>query len=105
MAKKESKKSGAAKMAGDGREAALKRAMKDIDERFGTGAVMRLGDQDKLDIDAISTGPWVLVGFLKAALRKFMVRNPPVRPQWPCTSSPNVKSRGEQLLLLMQNTL
>lgn len=60
MAKKESKKSGAAKMAGDGREAALKRAMKDIDERFGTGAVMRLGDQDKLDIDAISTGAMAL---------------------------------------------
>lgn len=60
MAKKESKKSGAAKMADDGREAALKRAMKDIDERFGTGAVMRLGDQDKLDIDAISTGAMAL---------------------------------------------
>lgn len=60
MAKKESKKSGAAKMEGDGREAALKRAMKDIDERFGTGAVMRLGDQDKLDIDAISTGAMAL---------------------------------------------
>ncbi|MFM9413805.1 recombinase RecA [Peptococcus simiae] len=60
MAKKETKKQGANRVEGDGREAALKRAIKDIDERFGAGAVMRLGDQDKLDIEAISTGSMAL---------------------------------------------
>lgn len=60
MAKKESKKKSATRVEGEGREAALKRAIKDIDERFGAGAVMRLGDQDKLDIEAISTGSMAL---------------------------------------------
>ncbi|MFP5527339.1 recombinase RecA [Peptococcus simiae] len=60
MAKKESKKKSATRVEGEGREAALKRAIKDIDERFGAGAVMRLGDQDKLDIGAISTGSMAL---------------------------------------------
>ncbi len=54
MAKKDTKKTKIDPALG--REEALKQAIKSIDERFGAGAIMRLGDQEKLDIDAIPTG-------------------------------------------------
>ncbi len=53
MAKKDSKKT---TDAAGGREEALQQAIRAIDDKFGTGAVMRLGDQEKLDIDSIPTG-------------------------------------------------
>lgn len=39
-----------------GKAEALQQAIKSIDSRFGAGAVMRLGDQEKMNIDAIPTG-------------------------------------------------
>lgn len=38
------------------KQAALAKALADIDKQFGQGAVMRLGDQEKLDIESIPTG-------------------------------------------------
>ncbi len=40
----------------DDKKAALAKALENIDKQFGQGTVMRLGDQDKLDIEAIPTG-------------------------------------------------
>lgn len=40
----------------DDKKAALAKALENIDKQFGQGAVMRLGDQEKLDIEAIPTG-------------------------------------------------
>lgn len=40
----------------DGRAEALKRTIEQIQEKYGAGAVMRLGDQKKLDIAYIPTG-------------------------------------------------
>lgn len=44
------------KKAQEGKQAALDAALKKIDKQFGDGTVMRLGDQDKLNIEAIPTG-------------------------------------------------
>lgn len=38
------------------KKTALENALKQIDKDFGKGTIMRLGDQEKLDIEAISTG-------------------------------------------------
>lgn len=43
-------------MATDNKKAALDAAMKNIQKKFGTGAVMRLGENANLRVDAISTG-------------------------------------------------
>ena len=43
-------------MAADNKKAALEAAMKNIEKRFGAGAVMRLGQNSSLKVDAISTG-------------------------------------------------
>lgn len=40
----------------NGRQEALDAALKKIDKQFGNGTVMRLGDQDKLNIESIPTG-------------------------------------------------
>lgn len=43
-------------MAADEKKAALEAAMKQIQKKFGAGAVMRLGENASLKVDAISTG-------------------------------------------------
>lgn len=43
-------------MAADNKKAALEAAMKNIEKKFGAGAVMRLGENTSLKVDAISTG-------------------------------------------------
>ncbi len=40
----------------DARKKALEAAMSQIEKQFGKGSVMRLGEQDKVEIDTISTG-------------------------------------------------
>ena len=47
-------------MAADNKKAALEAAMKNIEKRFGAGAVMRLGQNSSLKVDAISTGSLTL---------------------------------------------
>ncbi|MGN0522451.1 MAG: recombinase RecA, partial [Eubacterium sp.] len=46
-------------MAAD-KKAALESAMKQIEKKYGAGAVMRLGENSKLKVDAISTGSLTL---------------------------------------------
>lgn len=40
----------------DDKNEALKHALKAMEQQFGAGAIMRLGDQEKLDIESIPTG-------------------------------------------------
>ena len=47
-------------MAADNKKAALEAAMKNIEKRFGAGAVMRLGQNSSLKVAAISTGSLTL---------------------------------------------
>ena len=51
-----SKSSKEANVNPDDKKAALAKALENIDKQFGQGTVMRLGDQEKLDIEAIPTG-------------------------------------------------
>ena len=44
-------------MAADEKKAALEAAMKQIQKKFGAGAVMRLGANASLKVDAIPTAP------------------------------------------------
>ena len=55
-AKSASSKSSKELVKPDDKKAALAKALENIDKQFGQGTVMRLGDQDKLDIEAIPTG-------------------------------------------------
>ena len=48
------------KVAANDKAKALESAMKQIEKKFGAGAVMRLGENSKLKIDAISTGSLTL---------------------------------------------
>ena len=47
-------------MAVDNKKAALEAAMKNIKKKFGDGAVMRLGENSSLKVDAIPTGSLTL---------------------------------------------
>ena len=93
------------------KEETIDAVVKKIKERFGEGSIMRLGEAKKVDVDAISTGSISLNyalgigGVPKEELLKFMDRNPPVKPLWPCILSPTVKKAVEQPLLSMQSML
>ena len=43
-------------MSDKGKEAALKTAMLQLEKKYGTGAIMRLGDRPKVQVDVIPTG-------------------------------------------------
>lgn len=66
---------------------ALETALDQIEKRFGKGAVMKLGQAAAMNVDAIPTGSIGLDLALGSAacqrdeLLRFLVRNPPVRPQ------------------------
>ncbi|MFR5876922.1 MAG: recombinase RecA [Eubacterium sp.] len=49
-----------AKNAANDKKAALESAMKQIEKQYGQGAIMRLGENSKLKVDAISTGSLTL---------------------------------------------
>lgn len=50
------KKAAQAESARDDRSLALDRALADLDKQFGRGTVMKLGDQAKMQVDAVPTG-------------------------------------------------
>ncbi len=43
-------------MSNEGKQKALKQALEQIERQFGKGSVMRMGDNERVQIDAISTG-------------------------------------------------
>ena len=73
---------------------ALATALAQIEKQFGKGAVMKLGDNASMQVDAISTGSLGLdlalgVGVCPAAASlRCTARNPVVRPRWLCTFWP-----------------
>ena len=63
MAKKETKKAGGKVeqvTESDARKAALETALKQVERDFGTGAIMRLGDNARMEVTAVSTGSLLL---------------------------------------------
>ncbi|HAW15678.1 MAG TPA: recombinase RecA, partial [Clostridiales bacterium] len=56
MAKSKSKGSEKTIQSGDDRKKALEAAMAQIEKQFGKGSVMRMGDQEVVEIETISTG-------------------------------------------------
>jgi len=56
MLRKEEKKTVAKTVSKDGREKALDMAVSQIEKQFGRGAIMKLGKEIKVDVDAIPTG-------------------------------------------------
>ena len=69
---------------------ALATALAQIEKQFGKGAVMKLGDNAAMQVDAISTGSIGLDlalgvgGVPRAASLRCTALNPVVRPRWPC---------------------
>ncbi len=74
----------------DNRKKALSAALGQIERQFGKGAVMKMGDQPREAIPAVSTGSlgldvaWVLVAFLMVESVRSTVRRVPVKPRSPC---------------------
>jgi len=62
MAKKEVKKTAKAEQGNDNdaRKAALETALKQVERDFGAGAIMRLGDNAKMEVKAVPTGSLLL---------------------------------------------
>ena len=63
MAKKETKKAGGKVeqvTESDARKAALETALKQVERDFGAGAIMRLGDNARMEVTAVSTGSLLL---------------------------------------------
>lgn len=56
MLRKEEKKTVAKTVSKEGKEKALDMAVSQIEKQFGKGAIMKLGKEIKMDVDAISTG-------------------------------------------------
>ena len=78
---------------------AIETAMQQIEKLYGKGSIMRYGDNAEPNVEAIPTGSLALdvalgIGGVAqgAASSRFTVRNPPVRPPWPCMSWPRPRS-------------
>ncbi len=56
MAKDKKKEEKESKKIGDGGSRSVALAVKEIQDKYGEGSIMRLGDTPKVDVDAISTG-------------------------------------------------
>ena len=75
--------------AGD-KKAALETALAQIEKQFGKGAVMKLGTNVAMQVDAISTGSLGLDlalgigGLPRGRIIEVYGPNLPVKPPWPC---------------------
>ena len=78
-------------------EKELDEVLKQIQKQFGKGAVMKLGDRPNVEVSVIPSGSLLLDealgvgGYPKGRIIEIY--------------GPNVKNKGEELLLLMLNTL
>ena len=88
------------KTGAEAKKDALATALAQIEKQFGKGAVMKLGDNTAMQVDAISTGSLGLdmalgVGVCPAAASlRCMARNPAARPRWLCTFWPRPRRRA-----------
>ena len=75
------------------KQKALEMALAQIEKQFGKGAVMRLGQNEAMHVDAIPTGSLSLDlalgigGLPEAESWRFMARNPRVKLPWRFTVS------------------
>ena len=91
MATKKSTKT--TKAAVNDRQKALDTALEQIEKDFGKGAVMRLGDDNRPPISAISSGNTAIDVAL--GIGGFpLVRNHPVKPPWRSTPLPAPNAKG-----------
>lgn len=73
-------------MADDNKARALSAALGQIEKQFGKGSIMKLGDNQAMDIESVSTGSLTIDialgmgAYLVAAWSKFMVQNHLVKP-------------------------
>ena len=85
----------------DDRQKALDNTLAHLEKTFGKGAIMRLGDNANMNVEAISTGSLSLdmalgIGGISRAgvLLRFVGRSPPVRRRLPCMSWPPAQRSG-----------
>ena len=91
------------------KQKALDTALAQIEKQYGKGAIMRLGQNNGMNVASIPTGSISLdvatgIGGRHAVgLLKFTARNPPVKPPWRCMSSPRLRRPGEKPHLSMRS--
>ena len=72
------------------KKAALETALAQIEKQFGKGAVMRLGQNEAMHVEAIPTGSLSLdlaLGSRAAVSSRSTARRVPAKPRWPCIAS------------------
>ncbi len=98
MSSKTTSDSPAAEKAQDKAQEARKRnldlAISQIHKEFGESAIMRMGDEHRVDVDVIPTGNLLIDralgvgGFPRGRIVEVYGRNPPVKPRSPSPPSP-----------------
>ena len=95
----------------DDKAKALDTALAQIKKQFGEGAVMRLGQNSALNVEAISTGSLSLDlalgigGLPRAESWRFMGRNPLVRPPWPLHCIAEGQRQGHAAFIDVEHAL
>jgi len=86
----------------EGKLKALQAALSKIEKDFGKGSIMRMGDEQIVNVEVIPTGS---IG-LNAALGVggYSVQSLQVRLRWPSMPLPSARKQVALLLSLMQNT-
>ena len=92
----------------DERQKALKLAIDKIEKDFGKGAIMKLGDNQKINVELLPTGALSLdlalaVVIQKVALLRFMAQNLLVKLPWLFMRLLRFRSRVARLHLSMQS--
>ena len=88
---------------------ALDAAISQIDKAFGKGSLMKLGDREVVDIEAISTGSLGLDialgigGLPKGRIIEITVRKAPVKRHSLCSASRQLRRKAALRPLLMLN--
>lgn len=93
-------------MSKEGRQKALETTLAGLNKRYGEGAVMKLGEASRLQVEAIPSGSLSLDialgvgGVPRGVLSNSMARRVRARPLFACMSSPRRRSRAASAALL-----
>lgn len=88
------KKETAAPAASSDKKKAIETAMQQIEKMYGKGSIMRYGDGNVANVEAIPTGSLALDlalgigGLPRGRVVEIYGPDPPVRPRWRCTCWP-----------------
>ena len=97
----------------DNKKRALAAALGQIERQFGKGAVMRMGDQERQGIPAISTGSLgldIALGIGGRNVSRMLLKNPLIRRRWSsvvgdgrCLGQVNLRSQRFRVVFINES--